>query len=144
MKFAFLAAFSAALVMTGVAQAQDKPAMSKADFDRIFADGKKVFAQCSACHQLGEKARNAVGPKLNGLFGRKTGSVEGYNYSAANKGANVEWTEDYFKRYIENPRAVMPGNKMAYAGLKDPKRVETLIAYLKLFDKDGKTPTPAN
>lgn len=144
MKFGLLGVISAAVVMFGAAaHAQDKP-LTKADVERIMADGKKVFAQCSACHQLGEKARNAVGPKLNGLFGRKSGTVEGYNYSAANKSANVEWTEEYFKRYIENPRAVMPGNKMAYAGLKDPKRVETLIAYLKLFDKDGKTPTPAN
>ena len=132
------------VLAAGSAFAQDKPAMSKADIDKIVADGKKVFSQCAACHQVGEKARNAVGPKLNGLFGRKTASVEGYNYSAANKAANAEWTEEYFTKYIQNPRAVMPGNKMAYAGLKGEDRIKAVIAYLKLFDKDGKMPTAAN
>ena len=99
--------------------------------------GETVFAQCRACHQVGDKARNTVGPKLNGLFGRKAGEIEGYNYSEANKNSGITWDEKTFAEYIANPREKMPGTKMAYAGLKDPKRIENLIAYLKQFDKDG-------
>ena len=110
--------------------AQDKEAAIKA--------GETIFAQCRACHQVGEKARNTVGPILNGLFGRHSGTVEGYNYSEANKKSGITWDEATFAEYIANPRAKIPGTKMAYAGLKDPKRIENLIAYLKSFDKDGK------
>ncbi len=99
--------------------------------------GEAVFAQCRACHQVGDKARNGVGPQLNGLLGRHSGSVEGYNYSEANKNSGITWDEKTFAEYIANPREKIPGTKMAYAGLKDPKRVENLIAYLKQFDKDG-------
>ncbi len=99
--------------------------------------GESIFAQCRACHQVGEKARNLVGPKLNGLFGRKAGTVEGYNYSEANKKSGITWDEKTFAEYIANPRAKIPGTKMAYAGLKDPKRIENLTAYLKQFDDKG-------
>ena len=102
------------------------------------AAGEKVFAQCRACHQVGENAKNAVGPHLNGLFGRAAGSVEGYTYSPANKNSGITWDEAVFKEYIQNPRAKIPGTKMIYAGLKDEKRIDDLIAYLKQFDATGK------
>jgi cytochrome c len=105
------------------------------------AAGEKVFAQCRACHQVGENAKNAVGPKLNGLFGRHSGSVEGYNYSSANKNSGITWDEATFKEYIQNPRAKIPGTKMIYAGLKDEQRINDLIAYLKQFDAEGKKAT---
>jgi cytochrome c len=97
-------------------------------------DGKKVFAQCRACHQVGENAKNAVGPVLNGLFGRPAGSVPGYKYSDANKSSGITWDEKTFKEYIKDPRKKIPGTKMIYAGLKDEKKVEDLIAYLHEFD----------
>lgn len=100
--------------------------------------GEKVFAQCRACHQVGETAKNAVGPVLNGLFGRPAGSVEGYAYSEANKKSGLTWDEATFRDYIKDPKAKVPGTKMVYAGLKDEKRVDDLIAYLKQFDKTGK------
>ncbi|NNM73347.1 c-type cytochrome [Enterovirga aerilata] len=102
------------------------------------AAGERVFAQCRACHQVGETARNIVGPVLNGLFGRKAGTVEGYSYSPANKNSGLTWDEATFREYIKDPRAKMPGTKMIYAGLKDEQRITDLIAYLKQFDASGK------
>jgi len=102
------------------------------------AAGEKVFAQCKACHQLGESAKNAVGPVLNGVIGRKSGSVEGYAYSPANKNSGITWDDATFREYIKDPRAKIPGTKMVYAGVKDEKRVEDLLAYLKSFDPSGK------
>lgn len=100
--------------------------------------GTRVFAQCRACHQVGENARNLVGPQLNGMFGRKSGTVEGYNYSEANKNADITWTDETFREYIMDPRGKIPGTKMAFAGVKNPQQVADLIAYLKQFDANGK------
>ncbi|WP_262265949.1 c-type cytochrome [Microvirga yunnanensis] len=108
-----------------VAQAQDAAA------------GEKTFAQCRACHQIGPTAKNAVGPVLNGVIGRKAGSVEGYNYSPANKNSGITWDEATFAEYIKDPKAKVPGTKMVYAGLKDEQRIKDLIAYLKQFDASG-------
>lgn len=102
------------------------------------AAGEKVFVQCRACHQVGESAKNGVGPTLNGLFGRHSGKVEGYNYTDANKNSGITWDDATFSEYIQNPRAKIPGTKMVYAGLKDQKRIADLIAFLKQFDASGK------
>jgi cytochrome c len=110
----------------GVASAQDAAA------------GERIFNQCRTCHQVGDKARNAVGPQLNGLFGRKAGSVEGYSYSAAYKALeNKVWDVDNFTVYIKDPRGVTPGTKMVYAGLKDETQIKNLIAFLQQFNADG-------
>lgn len=100
--------------------------------------GERVFTQCRACHQVGETARNLVGPQLNGMFGRKTGSVQGYSYTEANKNANITWDEKSFSEYIVDPRGKIPGTKMVFAGIKNPQQVTDLIAYLKQFDASGK------
>jgi len=100
--------------------------------------GERVYAQCRACHQVGENAKNLVGPQLNGMFGRKTGTVEGYNYTDANKNANITWDEKTFSEYIVDPKGKIPGTKMAFAGLKNPQQVTDLIAFLKQFDATGK------
>src|SRR5215207_6119577 len=102
------------------------------------AAGEKVFVQCRACHQIGETAKNAVGPILNGLFGRKSGTIEGYSYSSANKNSGITWDEVTFREYIKDPKAKIPGTKMVYAGLKDEKRIDDLIAFLKQYDAAGK------
>jgi cytochrome c len=96
--------------------------------------GEKVFVVCRACHQVGPNAKNAVGPVLNGLFGRKAGSVEGYNYSEANKKSGIAWSEEEFTKYIQDPKGVVPGTKMTFAGIKDPQKIKDLIAYLHTFD----------
>src|SRR4029450_4577309 len=98
------------------------------------AAGEKTFLQCRACHQVGDAAKNMVGPVLNGLFGRKAGMVEGYTYSPANKNSGITWDEATFREYIKDPKAKIPGTKMVYAGLKEEKRIDDLIAYLHQFD----------
>lgn len=113
-------------------------AMSVAALAQDLENGRSVWNRCRACHQIGEKARNLVGPVLNGLFGRKAGSVEGYNYSEANKNSGIVWDEATFREYIKNPRAKIPGTKMVFAGLKDEKDIDDLIAFLKQFGPDGK------
>lgn len=102
------------------------------------AAGEKVFGVCKACHQIGENAKNVVGPVLNGVIGRKAGSVPGYSYSAANKDSGITWDEATFREYIKDPKAKVPGTKMVYAGLKDEQKTGDLIAFLKQFDADGK------
>ena len=101
-------------------------------------NGKAIFNKCRACHQVGENAKNLVGPKLNGLFGRKAGSIEGFNYSDANKSAGAKglvWTDEVLFKYLENPLTFMQGTKMAFAGLKDEQDRRDVIAYLKTFSK---------
>jgi len=102
------------------------------------AAGEKVFAKCKICHQVGEGAKNAVGPVLNGVVGRKAGSEEGYNYSTANKGSGLTWDEATLKQYLKNPRAMVPGTKMIFPGISNEKDIDDVIAYLKQFAPDGK------
>ncbi|WP_411914165.1 c-type cytochrome [Bosea thiooxidans] len=102
------------------------------------AAGERSFNKCRACHQVGESARNMVGPELNGLIGRHSGAVEGYSYSAANKNSGLTWDEATFTDYIKDPRAKIPGTKMIFAGIKNEKEIKDLIAFFKQFDKDGK------
>jgi cytochrome c len=121
MKQAVLAALFVAAGL-GQARAQDAAA------------GEKVFVVCKACHQAGDKAKNAVGPVLNGLFGRKAGSVEGYIYSDANKNSGITWDDATFTTYIKDPKAKIPGTKMVLPGIKDEQKIKDLIAYLHTFD----------
>lgn len=110
---------AAFLALGAQAQAQDA------------ASGEKVYAACRACHQVGETAKNGVGPHLNGLFApRKAGTLEGYNYSPAMKGSGLTWDEANLKEWLKDPKAKVPGNKMVYPGLKDDKKLADVIAYL--------------
>ena len=102
------------------------------------AAGEKVFGVCKACHQIGETAKNSVGPQLNGIIGRKAGTVEGYNYTAANKGSGLTWDEATFREYIKDPKAKIPGTKMMFSGIKSEQEIKDLTAFLKQFGKDGK------
>jgi cytochrome c len=103
------------------------------------AAGERIFLQCRTCHQIGETAKNAVGPQLNGVFeDRKAGSAEGYSYSNAYKGLDKVWSVENFTTYIKDPRGVTPGTKMVYAGLKDETQIANLIAFLQQYGKDGK------
>src|SRR5215470_2238485 len=103
------------------------------------AAGKTSFNKCLACHAIGEGAKNKVGPVLNGLDGRHSGSVEGYSYSDANKNSGITWGKDVFLEYIKEPKAKIPGTKMIFAGIKNENEANNLWAYLSQFDKDGKT-----
>jgi cytochrome c len=94
------------------------------------AAGEKVFALCRSCHVL-EEGVNRVGPSLHNIVGRKSGSVEGYSYSDANKNSGVTWTTDVLFEYLEDPKAFMPGTKMAFPGIKDAQDRANLVAYLE-------------
>jgi cytochrome c len=100
--------------------------------------GEKVFLKCKACHQVGEGAKSAVGPVLNGIIGRPAGTYPGYSYSDANKGSGITWDEATLKDYLKNPRAKIPGTKMIFPGLPKDEDIDNVIAYLKQFGADGK------
>jgi cytochrome c len=102
------------------------------------AAGENVFKVCKACHQIGEGAKNAVGPELNGLVGRKAGSAPDYSYSDANKNSGLTWDEATLKDYLKDPRAKVPGTKMIFPGLKKDADIDNVVAYLKQFGPDGK------
>ena len=91
--------------------------------------GAQVFAQCKICHSL-EAGKNILGPSLHGLIGRKAGSVPGYAYSPAMKNANVTWNDDTLSKYLTDPKAFIPGDKMAFPGVKDPSQLADLLTYL--------------
>lgn len=93
------------------------------------AAGEKVFTQCKACHTV-QPGKNRIGPSLHGVVGRKAGTVEGFNYSPAMKGWGMEWTPENLDKYLAEPKATIPGNKMAFPGLKKPEDRANLIAYL--------------
>lgn len=103
------------------------PALAQAAGDP--AAGEKVFNQCKACHTL-EAGKNRVGPSLHGVVGRKAGSVEGFAYSPAMKAYAQDWTPENLDKYLADPKAAVPGNKMAFAGLKKPEDRANVIAYL--------------
>ena len=102
------------------------------------AAGENSFKKCLPCHAVGEDAKNKVGPVLNGLEGRKSGTIEGYNYTEANKNSGITWDEATFKEYIADPRAKIKGTKMVFAGIKNENEAASLWAYLKQFDAAGK------
>ena len=99
------------------------------------AAGEKAFAPCKACHNF---QKNGVGPDLKGVVGRKAGTYEGYNYSAALKNSGITWDEATFKEYIKDPKAKIPGTKMVFAGIKKETEINDLWAFIAQYDKDGK------
>lgn len=121
-----VAAAGLVVALSGQALAQD------------VAAGENSFKKCLACHAVGETAKNKVGPALNGLDGRHSGTVEGYNYSEANKKSGIVWNADSFKDYIRDPRARIPGTKMIFAGIKNETEAANLWAFLAQFDASGK------
>ena len=122
-----LAALAAATVMlTGAARAQD------------VAAGEQSFKKCLPCHSIGEGAKNKVGPELNGIDGRHSGTAPGYSYSEANKKSGITWDKAQFLDYIKDPRVKIPGTKMIFPGIKNEKEAESLWAYLSSFGADGK------
>jgi cytochrome c len=114
------------IVSAATAQAQD------------VAAGEQSFKKCLPCHSVGEGAKNKVGPVLNGLAGRHSGSIEGFTYTDANKNSGITWDDATFKEYIKDPRAKIPGTKMVFAGIKNDKEIADLWAYLGQFGPDGK------
>jgi cytochrome c len=101
------------------------------------AKGEISFHKCLPCHSIGDDAQNKIGPELNGLDGRHSGTVAGFDYSDANKNSGIVWDEAKFKEYIKDPRGVVPGTKMIFAGIKNENEINDLWAYVSQFDADG-------
>ena len=99
--------------------------------------GQMVFNMCLPCHSIGPGAQTKVGPELNGLDGRHSGSVPGFDYSDANKNSGIVWNENTFKKYIQSPQGVIPGTKMIFPGVKNEQQVNDLWAYISQFTADG-------
>lgn len=98
------------------------------------AAGQRVFNQCRACHTVEQGGRNGVGPNLWHMFGRRAGSVDGFRYSAAMRQrgeGGLAWDEATLRAYLAEPRAVVPGGSMSYAGLRNEQQMNDLIAYLR-------------
>ena len=112
---------------TTVVRAQDRAA------------GQSNFALCQICHAVGEGAQNKLGPVLNGLDGRRSGSAAGYDYSDGMKNAGITWSEATFKEFIANPAMKVQGTKMTFSFTKGDKDAADLWAYIKQFGPDGKT-----
>lgn len=94
------------------------------------ANGEAKFAMCAACHSIAPGGPNMTGPHLHGVVGRKAGSVADYNYSDPIKAAGFTWDAAHLDTWITNPRAMFPGTKMSFVGMKDPKDRADVIAYL--------------
>jgi cytochrome c len=111
------------VVSSGLACAQD------------LAAGGAQFKKCAPCHDVGETAKNKIGPVLNGIERRKSGTVPGFKYSEANKGSGIVWDETQFLDYIKDPKVKIPGTIMVFVGLKNEEDTKNLWTYLKQFDR---------
>jgi cytochrome c len=107
-------------------------------FAQDAAAGAKVFLKCKACHQIGDNAKNAVGPVLTGVVGRVAGVYPDYNYSDANKNSGLTWDEATLKVYLKDPKAKVPGTKMTFPGISSDADIDNVIAYLKTFPAPAK------
>jgi cytochrome c len=94
------------------------------------AKGKAVFARCAICHTVDKDGGNGVGPNLFGVAGRKAASVDGFNYSGPLKASGITWTDDNLAKWIAGPAKMVPGNKMAFAGVSSKGQIDDVIAYL--------------
>ena len=101
-----------------------------ADFTGDAEKGKVVFLQCKTCH-VREEGVNRIGPSLAGIVGREAGKVAGFQYSPANANSGITWSPEKLFQYLENPQRIVPGTKMAFAGLAKPQDRADLIAYLQ-------------
>ena len=118
------------IIAAAMLTASTVPALSEGDV----AKGEAVFKRCSACHAIGEGAKNRIGPLLNGIIGRAAGGVPVYTYSSARKKAGEDglvWTPEELRDFLSAPKKKIPGNKMALAGISKPEDLDNLIAYIE-------------
>jgi cytochrome c len=120
---------------TLAAQAQ-APAQAQVDA------GRRLFARCTNCHEVGAGARNGFGPQLNGIVGRKAGSAPAYAYSPALKQAGFVWNEQKLVAFIRNSEKVVPGNKMRFLSFMSEKQASEIVAYLRTQGAVAASPAP--
>lgn len=113
-----LAAGLGVVIMTGTVYAEGDP-----------EQGKRAFAQCVACHSIDE-GQNRIGPSLHDIMGKAAASVEGFDYSPAMAESGLTWDDETMAEFLKNPRGLVQGTKMAFAGIRDEARIANLIAYL--------------
>lgn len=128
--FAFAATLSPLAGMP--AMAEDTPETTNLSAQGDAEKGKRLFNRCKACHNLTAAGRPRMGPNLDNLFGRAAGSSEGYKYSKALAEADFVWTESKVDEWLAKPKAFLPGNKMAFAGLRKEQDRKDLMAYLRV------------
>jgi cytochrome c len=117
------AALLMALLLIGTARA-----------DGDAARGEVKFQDCAACHRL-EAGANNLGPSLHGIFERKAGELADFRYSPAIKRSGIAWTPETIEKFIADPQAMVPGNRMPYAGMASAADRADLIAYLQKATK---------
>ncbi len=127
-----------AILLAALAFGMAEPSLAEVELGDPAA-GKRVFRLCAACHAVAE-GQNRIGPSLYNVIGRTAGGIEGFRYSNAHKAKGDEglvWTKETLDPYLENPRAYIPGNRMAFAGLRNPQQRKDLIAYLYEISPDA-------
>lgn len=148
MRIRHLVAAAVLVTISSPALSQDAaaPAIPTPEIEGDASAGEASFRKCETCHAVGHFARNRIGPVLNGVVGRQAGTYEGYIYSAALTKAGEEgliWTPDELAEYIREPKARVPGNKMAFIGIKDDAERDNIIAYLISISPDYGPAAPA-
>lgn len=124
-----IAAVAAGVVAAPAFAQAAAPAQKLSAYKGDPVKGAKDFVVCKACHSV-EKGVNKIGPSLWGVVGRKSGSIPGFRYSPANKAGHIVWTPDVLFTYLANPKKMVPGTYMTYAGMADPQKRANVIAYL--------------
>ena len=94
------------------------------------AKGEKIAKRCFTCHTIGSKGKGRIGPNLTGVFGRTSGTLEGYKYSKAMKAANVVWSAETLNEFLTKPKKFVPKTRMAFPGVKKEDQRHDLIAFL--------------
>ena len=127
-----------ALLLGPGVEALAAPAPAQAQVDA----GRRLFARCTNCHEVGAGARNGFGPQLNGIVGRKAGSAPAYAYSPALKKAGFVWNEQNLVAFIRNSEKVVPGNKMRFLSFMSEKQGAEIVAYLRTQGAVAAPPAP--
>lgn len=130
-KTALFIALTATPLLTALPAANADPADTTISAQGDATKGQRLFNRCKACHNLTATARRRIGPNLDSLFGRQAGSRDGFKYSKALQEADFVWTEQNLNDWLAQPRTFLPGNKMAFAGLRKEQDRKDLMAYLR-------------